>query len=73
MVDCINKNTFKKRDGYCSSYSPQKIRLPNRGSAFKSLIESCNISKKPDRVLAAIHYLKMKVLMMPPRVIMICF
>ena len=32
--------------------------LPNRGSAFKSLIESCNISKKPDRVLAAIHYLK---------------
>ena len=32
--------------------------LPNRGSAFKTLIESCKITKKPDRVLAAIHYLK---------------
>ncbi len=32
--------------------------LPNRGDAFKTLIETCNINKKPDQVLAAIHYLK---------------
>ena len=49
--------------------------LPNRGSAFKSLIESCNISKKPDRVLAAIHYLKdvEGINDVPPRVIMDLF
>ena len=49
--------------------------LPNRGSAFKSLIESCNISKKPDRVLAAIHYLKdvEGIDDVPPRVIMDLF
>ena len=49
--------------------------LPNRGSAFKSLIENCNISKKPDRVLAAIHYLKEVegIDDVPPRVIMDLF
>ena len=49
--------------------------LPNRGSAFKTLIESCKISKKPDRVLAAIHYLKdvEGVNDLPPRVIMDLF
>jgi len=49
--------------------------LPNRGSAFKTLIESCKITKKPDRVLAAIHYLKdvEGVNDLPPRVIMDLF
>ena len=49
--------------------------LPNRGSAFKTLIDSCKITKKPDRVLAAIHYLKdvEGVNDLPPRVIMDLF
>jgi len=32
--------------------------LPERGSAFRTLIESCGLSKKPDQLLAAIHYLR---------------
>lgn len=32
--------------------------LPERGSAFATLIENCNLVKKPDQVLAAIHYLR---------------
>lgn len=32
--------------------------LPERGSAFKTLIDNCNLIKKPDQVLAAIHYLR---------------
>ena len=32
--------------------------LPERGSAFKSLIDNCNLVKKPDQVLGAIHYLR---------------
>ena len=45
--------------------------LPERGSSFKTLIESCKITKKPDRVLAAIHYLKdvEGVDDLPPRII----
>ena len=30
--------------------------LPERGSAFKALIDNCNLIRKPDQVLAAIHY-----------------
>ena len=29
--------------------------LPERGSAFKALIENCNLVKKPDQVLGAIQ------------------
>ena len=49
--------------------------LPERGSSFKTLIESCKITKKPDRVLAAIHYLKdvEGVDDLPPRIIMDLF
>lgn len=32
--------------------------LPERGSAFKALIDNCHLIKKPDQVLAAIHYLR---------------
>jgi len=32
--------------------------LPERGSAFKALIGNCNLIRKPDQVLAAIHYLR---------------
>ena len=36
----------------------KKNNLPERGSAFRSLIENSSLSKKPDQVLAAIHYLR---------------
>ena len=47
------------------------VGLPNRGSAFRALVENCSLSKKPDQVLAAIHYLRdvENVLDSPPRVI----
>ena len=32
--------------------------LPERGSAFRTLLETCKVVKKPDQVLAAIHYLR---------------
>ncbi|MGA0380830.1 MAG: hypothetical protein ACO3NJ_08595 [Candidatus Poseidoniaceae archaeon] len=34
------------------------VGLPERGSAFRALIENCSLNKKPDQVLAAIHYLR---------------
>lgn len=36
----------------------RKTGLPERGSAFRALIENSNITKKPDQVLAAIQYLR---------------
>jgi len=32
--------------------------LPERGSAFRTLLEMCSLTKKPDQVLGAIHYLR---------------
>ena len=32
--------------------------LPERGSAFRSLLENCALTRKPDQVLGAIHYLR---------------
>ena len=32
--------------------------IPERGSAFKRLIDTCGIEKKSDVILAAIHYLR---------------
>ena len=32
--------------------------MPERGSAFRSLVETCRLRKKPDMILAAIHYLR---------------
>ena len=53
----------------------KKNGLPDRGSAFKTLIETCKINKKPDKVLAAIHYLKdvEGIEDLPPRVILDLF
>ncbi|CAI8238227.1 MAG: Uncharacterised protein [Methanobacteriota archaeon] len=66
-----------KRDSAISAAieAAKNSGLPNRGSAFKTLIDSCKITKKPDRVLAAIHYLKdvEGVNDLPPRVIMDLF
>ena len=36
----------------------KKSGMPERGSAFRSLIENSTLSKKPDQVLAAIQYLR---------------
>jgi len=32
--------------------------MPERGSAFRSLVDTCRLKKKPDMILAAIHYLR---------------
>jgi len=47
------------------------IGLPERGSAFRALVENCSLSKKPDQVLAAIHYLRSveAISDSPPRVV----
>ncbi|MEC7181011.1 MAG: hypothetical protein VXW36_06430, partial [Candidatus Thermoplasmatota archaeon] len=36
----------------------REVGLPERGFAFRSLIDNCSLVKKPDQVLAAIHYLR---------------
>jgi len=36
----------------------KKHGLPERGSSFNALIDNSSLTKKPDRVLAAIHYLR---------------
>ncbi len=47
------------------------VGLPERGFAFRSLIENCSLIKKPDQVLAAIHYLRdvEQINDSPPRVV----
>ena len=46
-----------------------KSGIPERGSAFRRLIDTCGIDKKSDVILAAIHYLRSveKELDTPPR------
>ena len=45
--------------------------LPERGSAFRVLLETCSLERKPDQVLGAIHYLRSVegIQDSPPRVI----
>ena len=45
--------------------------LPDRGSAFRALLENCALTRKPDQVLGAIHYLRdvESVQDSPPRVV----
>lgn len=45
--------------------------LPERGSAFRTLVETCSLKRKPDQVLGAIHYLRgvEGITDSPPRVI----
>jgi hypothetical protein len=49
--------------------------LPERGSAFRALIENCSLVRKPDQVLGAIQYLRdvEGVNDSPPRVIDMLF
>mgnify|MGYP000922658971 FL=1 len=46
-----------------------KSGIPERGSAFRHLIDTCGIDKKSDVILAAIHYLRSveKEIDTPPR------
>ena len=46
-----------------------KSGIPERGSAFRRLIDTCGIEKKSDVILAAIHYLRSveKEMDTPPR------
>ncbi|MEE3318546.1 MAG: hypothetical protein VX182_02305, partial [Candidatus Thermoplasmatota archaeon] len=46
-----------------------KSGIPERGSAFKRLVDTCGIEKKSDVILAAIHYLRSveKEMDTPPR------
>lgn len=45
--------------------------LPERGSAFHALVETCFLKRKPDQVLGAIHYLREVegIIDSPPRMI----
>ena len=45
--------------------------MPERGSAFRRLIDNCNIYRTGDVILAAIHYLRdvEKIKDSPPRVV----
>ena len=55
----LTKIRSKRDSAIAAAIEAAKLSgLPNRGHAVKGLIESCNINKKPDQVLAAIHYLK---------------
>ncbi|GIS44985.1 MAG: hypothetical protein Ct9H90mP16_20550 [Candidatus Poseidoniales archaeon] len=48
----------------------KKSGMPERGSAFRSLIENSTLTQKPDQVLAAIQYLrKSRAWMTPARVL----
>jgi hypothetical protein len=49
----------------------KKSGLPERGSAFRTLVETCSLTRKPDQVLGAIHYLREVETIMdsPPRTI----
>ena len=49
--------------------------LPERGTAFRALLDNCNLNKRPDQVLAALHYLRdvEGVNDSPPRVLMDLF
>ena len=53
----------------------KKSGMPERGSAFRSLIENSSLAKKPDQVLAAIQYLREVegIDDSPPRVLMKLF
>ena len=36
----------------------KRYGLPDRGIAFRRIVNHCNLTRKPDQVLAAIHYLR---------------
>ena len=61
-----------RSDALEAAVSAAKERgLPERGSAFRVLLNTCSLERKPDQVLGAIHYLRSveNVNDSPPRVI----
>ena len=48
-----------RKDALEAAVSAAKEKgLPERGSAFRVLLETCSLERKPDQVLGAIHYLR---------------
>ena len=61
-----------RKDALEAAVSAAKEKgLPERGSAFRVLLETCSLERKPDQVLGAIHYLRSveSIQDSPPRVI----
>ncbi len=61
-----------RKDALKAAVSAAKEKgLPERGSAFRVLLETCSLERKPDQVLGAIHYLRSVegIQDSPPRVI----
>ena len=61
-----------RKDALEAAVSAAKEKgLPERGSAFRVLLETCSLERKPDQVLGAIHYLRSveDIQDSPPRVI----
>ena len=61
-----------RKDALEAAVSAAKEKgLPERGSAFRVLLETCSLVRKPDQVLGAIHYLRSVegIQDSPPRVI----
>tara|TARA_B110000008_G_C16637563_1_gene431197 strand:+ start:132 stop:632 length:501 start_codon:yes stop_codon:yes gene_type:complete len=68
----INRLKVAKKAALKAAIAAAKASgLPERGSAFTTLVESCSLKRKPDQVLGAIHYLREieGVMDSPPRVI----
>ena len=53
----------------------KRYGLPDRGIAFRRIVNHCNLTRKPDQVLVAIHYLRSieGAPDSPPRVVMSLF
>ncbi len=72
----LSKLRSKRESAIAAAIKAARLSgLPRRGEAFRELIENCKINKKPDQVLAAIHYLKEVESLedIPPRVILSLF
>ena len=69
MLDRLSQ---ARKDALEAAVSAAKEKgLPERGSAFRVLLETCSLERKPDQVLGAIHYLRSVegIQDSPPRVI----
>jgi hypothetical protein len=68
----LDRLALARKDALEAAVSAAKEKgLPERGSAFQVLLETCSLERKPDQVLGAIHYLRSVegIQDSPPRVI----
>jgi hypothetical protein len=68
----LDRLALARKDALEAAVSAAKEKgLPERGSAFRVLLETCSLERKPDQVLGAIHYLRSVegIQDSPPRVI----